>query len=334
MKVIWPIKIDDTKLDSSTVAASSISDWNSGTTYTDGDQVVREDANGIPHEYTWRPPLEDLIDADGDYDPQTHSVLKRSDINPGAYSTDENYRCYWLDNGPTNRYAMFDQRSRRVSSDTDSIVVAITPTPMAEAERLFDSVCLMEVKGDSVLIEVNDPTEGLVYEESVEMLSLDNVYDEYTWFFAPIIKKTEVIVTDIPSYPESTITITIEDEEEGSTVELGECVVGLSVEIGSLLYGVRLGGTDYSVNKVNDAGYATLEPGVFTKENEYPVRVDTSRLRYLLIIFEELKALPTVFIGVKDMLATVLFGKWEEFDFVLSGPIKSDCNIKVKEVSA
>lgn len=325
MKIIKPISITPAMLVSN-VAASATPSWNSGTSYPRGSTVVADNNDGIPHEYTWLPPTEDDISADSNYPPLTHSVVKRSQMNPSASSTAENHRCYWLDNGPTNRYGCVSKRSRRTTTNPDSIELEITP------DALFNSVVLINMTGTSATVLADDPEEGEVFNAgTIDLVDHSNVSDEYDFCFAPILQKKEIVLLGLPAYPNATIKITV--SEPGETVGLGEAVVGEEIEIGQMLYGASISTHDYSDTTTDDSGVTTLEVKTYAKEVRYPIRINSADLNYIQQHIADLRATPAVFIGQFDMLATVVYGTIQDFSEILQSETRSDCSLKVKELS-
>ncbi len=325
MKIIKPISITQSMFVSN-VAASSETAWSSGSTYTSGDTVVADNADGIPHEYTWLPPSEDTVSATSVYPPLTHFVVKRSDMNPDLKSTAEKYRHYWLDNGPSNKYACVSKRSRLATNNTSSIELEITPG------ELFDSIALINLSGTSVTVFVDDPVEGEVYDSGeIDLLDHSNIFDEYDFCFAELLDKTELVITDLPAYPNATIEVNI--YESGETVTLGEFVTGVTFDVGTLLYDTNFTFTDYSDVTTDDSGITTLEVNTYAREISYPLRVNTVDLYYIQQKVMEIRATPVFFIGVADRPETNCYGIAQNFSEVLKGPIKSDCTLKAKELS-
>lgn len=325
MKVISPIQILPSMVTINNVAGSTLNNWSSGSTYAYGSEVQATSSDGSLHEYQWLPPNKDNISATSAYPPATHSVLNRTSMKYTDDDTDALYRCYWLDKGPVNNQAMFSQRSRRPTTNTGSIEAEVEPG------EFFNSLALINLNGDSVDIEINDPEFDEVFTHSVGLMDFSNVYDEYTWCFAPIRKKNEVLLTDLPVYMNAGIKVTVSNP--GETAQLGEFVVGLASDIGGLLYGVEFTHYDYSTNETDDQGYTYVSVGSYSRVVNYPLTVNTADLNYIQQIIAGLRATPAVYIGLDDRPETVVYGVCSDFSEVLSGPVKSDCNLKVKEIS-
>ncbi len=106
MRLARLIDIDDSRFLSSTVAASSLSEYDSGTTYSTGDQVkVSYESDGsTPHR-----PIEEYESA--------------VDSNTGNYPPDNPSQ--WTLLGATNRWAMYDRYANTQTEDTESIEVEV-----------------------------------------------------------------------------------------------------------------------------------------------------------------------------------------------------------------
>ncbi len=325
LKIINPIPIIMSMV-TTNIDPSAHSVWLSIQTYNANSDVVADNIDGVPHEYTWLPPDEDnTVVADSNYPPATHSVIRRDEMNPDAKSVDDDYRHYWLDRGPTNQAAMFDQRSRRASTRAESMTVTVAPG------TLFNALALVNVKADTLTVTVDDPIDGQVYSKNIDMLDLSNVYDIYTWCFAPILKKKTVVLTDLPYYPDATVTIVANNP--GEETQIGEFVVGQVIEIGIMKYGMALSGDDYSKLEEDDDGTTTIEIGSYSKELVYPVKLPSTKLNYVANVFDDLRSRPAVFIGKSDREESIIYGLCTDFSESYDGETTSSCSITVKEVS-
>ena len=81
MQFIKPVSISDATLISSTIAETDYSAWSSGTTYALGDKVILT---------------------------STHRVYESLQAANTNHNPTEAASTWWLDIGPTNRWAMFD----------------------------------------------------------------------------------------------------------------------------------------------------------------------------------------------------------------------------------
>jgi hypothetical protein len=94
MDIIRPITLTDSKLAYSSIAEDDHAEWNSETSYSVGDQCIVLDTHRI---YTCEVESTDDYPPDNIYDGQSDPVSG-----------------FWSDSGATNRWAMFDNRSRAV----------------------------------------------------------------------------------------------------------------------------------------------------------------------------------------------------------------------------
>lgn len=219
----------------------------------------------------------------------------------------------------------FDGATQSVSTGGTSIVINITP------DLLVNSVSLLNIDADAVNVTVTDPIEGVVYNKDVSMADLSGIDFYYEWFFSPIINISNVVLTDLPNYLGTTITVTLTST---TTTQLGELVLGSAIILGDCIYGLGLGIEDYSTKEVDGAtGVVTIEEKRFAKTVDYVANVQTSRLNYIQKKLAEFRAKPALFIGYEEQEETVVYGFYKSFSLVLSSPILSTCNIEVEELS-
>lgn len=305
-KIIEPITITDSKLSYSNIVEDDYDEWSSGTTYSIGDYCIED------HKiYLCK------VSNTGETPTTSSNIYDDSDS--------ENITGYWTEISATNRWRMFDGKSRAVSSNTDSVEFSVIPG------SFFNAIALLNVEADAVTVVVNDPIDGEVYRRSVSMIDNSEVTGWYSWLNASISKKSNFVLTDLPAYPSATVTVTATDTN--STVDVGEFVSGVIKHIGSTQYGYTIAMSDYSTKSVDD-GVATLEEGVSSDTGSYTVLVKKSKKAYVKKILRNNRAKGIVFIGHEDSEETIAYAFLTDFDMSVENNVYAYCSIDYEELSA
>jgi hypothetical protein len=135
----------------------------------------------------------------------------------------------WVDIGPTNRWAMLDNRNSTQSIAAGGVNIEYTPG------RVTPAVAGFNITGSSSIdITVTLPSEGVIYTRSVPMVDNSDVYDYFTWSWEPLKTRTEFIVTDLPFYSATTIEVDFAGSDD---VGVGSVVFGSVTRLGDINYG-------------------------------------------------------------------------------------------------
>jgi hypothetical protein len=269
MQIIEPVSITDAMLVSSSLPETDYAAWNAGTAYAVGDRAIRA---------------------------TTHSVYLR--LVAGTTATaPELDTANWQRVGPTNRWAMFDQATGTASSGATSITFTIAP-------GLVRALALLDVDASSVDVVVTDGA-TTVYSRTVSLSAGDGVTDWYDYFFAPIVLRRTLVLTDLPPYATGQITITLHG---GGTVNVGTVVAGTLYELGGTRYGMSLGVVDYSKKDTDEFGVTTLVERPFAKRMTVPLAINPGAVDEVARRLQTLRARNVVWIGVKKYDQSVVYG--------------------------
>lgn len=302
MRQIQPIIITDDEFTSSNITEADESVWSDVTAYVAGDKVMVLLAEGVSYHMIY-----ECVTGNTDKFP------------PDNLSGDP---IYWKQLYRTNRWRMWDDKSRSASTRSDSIVVRLTPGV------IYNATALLNVVTDSINVRVNDPTAGDVYDEDIDMLDLAGIDDFYPWFFSPLKKKDNIALFDLPAYPNAYIEITLTNT--GETVELGEWVVGNLKELGSAAYPYKVQIDNYSTKQTDPGdGYPIIDPKLYLKIASYNYVIDGNKVGDIQETLGLYLNTPAVYVGYLDDAAASNEGIGQET--IIFGYIKS-ASIKVSGV--
>lgn len=313
MKALKPLTITDALLTYTNVDETIALEWDSGSTYDD--DVFVYIASG-----TQRDIYESLQGSNLNKDPETETdwwVFRSTTYDEYAAGTTygegdnvidaTNHLIYeslqagntgnaltnttwWLEVGATEPRKAFDGKVGNQTERTGSIVYEITPT------TLVTGISLLGADAVSINITVTDTSEGEVYNEDIDLLSTENVYDAYTYCFAPFIYTKNIVRTNLPPYIGATISITITAESDTAAVKCGEIVVGEVDYPGGSLEGLGFQIIDFSRKTADAYGNFTVTERAFSQRPGVDVMVDNSLLAYTKLVLETYRATPVVWI--------------------------------------
>lgn len=301
MKIIRPMTINDAALVSSNVTEADYAAWSSGTTYASGTRVIvtTPDVHKI---------YESVQGSNTNHDPITDTTAT-----------------WWLEISATNRWKMFDGSVGSQTTNATSIAVVVT------ADGRADSVALLNVSAATVRVTMTDAVEGVVYDQTEDMVSDSGITDWYAYFFEPIERKSDIVFGGMPPYSDAQISITLTDT--GATAACGECIIGLSKEIGTTDYGAQVGIQDFSIKAADEFGTYTITERSYANRGTFTVWVDAGYVDALKKLLAAYRATPVVYIGSDDYAATIIYGFFKDFSIDIAYSQKSICSIELEGLS-
>lgn len=162
--------------------------------------------------------------------------------------TTENIK--WIKYGPANSHAMLDLSAQsRTTKTAGNLSVTFTLPSGA------DALGLGLYEADTVLIELLDASNNVVWTYTTLSTYSENIYDWYTWTFAPKIHETDrSFAIRIPIYIADKCRVTFNAYTVGGNTSCGFLLCGSAEEMGTTLSGVNIGFNSYSVRNVDDFG--------------------------------------------------------------------------------
>lgn len=290
MFLINPVTVDPADF-TTNVTEDDAATWNAGTTYALGDRVI--------------------------YVSKVYESLQDSNTgnNPATATT------WWIEVSVTNPYRMFDGKLGSPTSKSDSIEVTI------DVGELVTGMALFNIDAASVQVIVTDAIDGEVYNETFFMADYSPVSSHYTYFFSPITTKTDLAITDLPTYA-APIDVII--SKAGGVAECGELILGLLAQIGRANYGTNVSIRDFSSKNVDGFGNISVAERDFIKRANYDFTVDTGAIGFIQRQLAALRAIPTVYIGDPNREETIVYGFYKNFGIPIESPLISDATMEVE----
>ena len=299
MKIISPTSITDAMLDSSSVTEDDYSEWDVSTTYDADDFVI-------------------VIGS-------THKVYKSvvgSNLGNDPITDDGTY---WTEQSATNRWKAFDQKINAQVSDTDQIEYVFSGVGLVDGIALFG----LEATEATLIIENGSPLVE-VYNETIDLNETADVVDGYTYDFEPTATKSTYIFTEVPPYTNATYTLQIGAAAE--TCKVGQIVLGRTYNLGETRLGTEVGITDFSSKDRDSFGNPILNQRSFAETVDFDFIIDTTAAQRTRKVLSNLRALPVVYYAGDDtdQFGTTVYGFFQDFSVLLSGPQKSTVTMEVE----
>ncbi len=229
LSILVPTPITDALLTSSTIAETDYTAYSSATTYGLGVRCIA--AHRI---------FESQIAGNIDHDP-TDPINQFGTI------------VYWLDVGPTNRWAMFDNEISSQTTATSTMTVVLHPGN-------FNTVYYGGLEAGTLSMTVKDAPGGTVIFTYSGTLEGSAPPDYYEWCFDPFSPLRSKIVPNIPAYHDMELSFTL-SSGGGAIVKCGVVAVGLLKILGTTQQGAQAQPKTYSYVATDKYGKTTIKKG-------------------------------------------------------------------------
>ena len=346
MKIIRPIAIGDAQLASSNVSEAAPAAYNGGTTYALGDKVSvltgftytiyrSLQAGNVGHTPASSPTWwEETSVTYGEWNAGTTYAAGDRVIIAATHKVYESLQgantnkapatqpTWWLDLGATNRWKMFDE-----SPNSQTVNKSGIEKQLSISERI-DTVALLNIAALTARVKMTVAGDGVVFDETYSLVSDSGITDWWSYFFEPIVRLTDKLVSGLPPYAASTVDVILAASAED--VKCGVCVAGLSREIGETQYGATVGIQDYSVKQRDDFGNYTVLERAFANRATFTVWFDSRLTTEVKNLLAGYRATPIVYVGEEEETSTVVYGFYKDFNVEISNPGFSICSLEVE----
>lgn len=290
MKLIRQTAITESNLVSSSISELDYAPWDSSVNYTSGSMCIKNH--------------------------RIYESLQATNLNHDPESSIG----WWIDTGPTNKWAMFDGVVGTVSTASESISVTL-------AAGRIDSIALLQVDAAEVNVTMNRGAE-VVYFRTVQLIDNSNVIDWFSYFYEPSESKDYAVLTDLPIFGEATITITI--SRPSGTVSCGMLIVGLKYELGGTMISPNLGINDYSRKSTDDFGNTTLVKRSFSKKMGVKLVLNNSDVDRVHSVLSAARSTPSVWVGSDRFSSMIIYGFYRDFEVDIAYAYVSYCTVNIE----
>jgi hypothetical protein len=263
MKILVPVAIGDAAVLASSLAEDDAPAWSSGPTYALGDQVVH--AHRV-----W-----------------TSVQAGNNNKNP---ATDDG--TWWVDAGPTNAWAMFDESPSTPTTADTSLSVTLRPGVGVS------DVALVSAVGAQVRVQVIDSDDTTVLYDQTQALAGITEASFHSWFFRDrFVIDTDAVFAGLPRRLTGSIVVTITG---AGTVSVGSLLLGVVHDIGETLAGASSDIKDYSSVNIDEFGAVDIVRRVRARENTFQALVARADLPRVRALREHISSRAVVVIGSNE----------------------------------
>lgn len=268
--------------------------WNSGTTYAI-DAIV-SDTTGH----------------------RLYQSLQNSNTNHAVTDT-----AWWVDIGPTNRWAMFDQINSSQTSRPLEVSATINTTGR------IDSVVFTNLAANALNVTVTDGVDEF-YNEDISLVDNSFISDYYDYFFEEIVRFTDYEVTGLPNILNPVISFALTDS---GTVAVGNVVPGFAFELGDTQYGAKLGNTDYSRITTDDFGNTSITVRDSAKRGDFTIWMPAYRTDRAFAILDSFRGTALAFVGANEFTSTIQFGLLRDWNLEIAYPSHSVLSLQMQALT-
>jgi hypothetical protein len=230
LSVLIPNTIADANFISSSVAETDYPAWVIGTTYALGDYVISTVSHRI---------YQSAVAGNVGKDP---TAIKNQMQDVAGI-------IYWVDKGPTNKWALFDNT---VSTQT----ITASPLVIVAEPGFFNAVYFDNLEANTLQIVVKDAPDGaVIYDSGVVTLEGSAPSDYYEYFFESFKPLKKMLLQNVTAYYPSEVTITL----TGITVKCGIIAFGDLRPLGTTLSGAKAKPKTYSYIATDNFGNTSIK---------------------------------------------------------------------------
>jgi len=217
---------------------------------------------------------------------------------------------WWLDYGSTERWCVFDGKIGSQATRADSITYEIDPGPI-------DSMAILNLEAASVTVTMTD----------VGGAGPAVVWSETTLSDGLFV--TDIVKTDFPS-TYLTPHLVIEITYTGETAKVGEIVVGLKEDIGTMQYAPAVSIIDYSIKQVDDFGNYTVLERAYSKRLSCQTTIENTALDATYNILAAHRAVAAVWVGSESYASMIVYGFYKDFSIEIPMKKISICTLEIE----
>lgn len=297
MKIIEPVTITDSMITACNVTETdpTYPDWSVSTAYLVGDLVT-----------------------------SNHKFYECLIANTGFLPEDsiEGTSPKWLDLGYNNRWKMFDQKVGSQTSISEQLTITLEPGAV-------DSIAFLDVDATEITIVMTDPTEGVVYSDTIDLVSKSGIVDWYTYFISPIITDDSVVLLGVPPYTDCSISITI--TKPSGTVLLGTLAVGMQADIGCTQFEPTVSINDYSKKTTDIYGNFEVLERVYSKQLSAQTMLPNTSLDSIVSKLSAYRAKPVIWVGADvGYSSMIIYGFYRSFSVAVKYTSDSVCSLEIE----
>jgi hypothetical protein len=229
---------------------------------------------------------------------------------------------YWVAQGPSNKWAMFDDQISTLTTASLSLTTVLEP-------GICNAIAFQGLLGTTLELTLQDGSGGsTIYSKTV---SLDGsiISDWYQYFYEAAVQLAEVALTDIPPCTNAYMTTVITG---GGTVAVGVVTVGTQYVLGDTQAGANVSIIDYSVKQTDAFGVTSFVRRAYSKRMSASLVLSNAQINKVQRVLAELRAKPAVWIGSEapNFQPLIIFGFYRDFTIDIAYAHTSYCSLEIE----
>ncbi|MBP6708792.1 MAG: hypothetical protein KA223_06500 [Candidatus Accumulibacter sp.] len=264
--VLPPIALTDAMFVSSTVPETDYAAYAAGTTYAVGTRCI----SAVTHRI-----YESLRASNTGNDPT--AIVNRAGTAP-----------WWLEVGPTNRWAMFDSVVSTQTTVASPLTVVLRPGQ-------FNAVYLGGLDADQLALTVRDAPGGAVIYDATLVLEGSAPADYYEHFFDRFKPQRDYLASGLDAYYTAEITLTL--TKASGSVKCGILALGDLKPLGATMYGAKAKPKTYSYIDIDDFGSLTIKRRKATTDVSLSAMLKLDEANTTLETIQSVLDVPCAWIG-------------------------------------
>lgn len=170
----------------------------------------------------------------------------------------------------------------------------------------------------------------IVYDRTIQLATsgVDNWWDYFT---KPYTLTDNAIFDDLPDVAGSTVKIEVTAASAESEAAVGRVVFGNIKDAGVTLTDVQLRLLSFSSKKRDDFGNLNLLKKRSVRIMDYDLLIGHARVEAIRKMFQQLDAVPTLYMGHEEMPETYTFGVYDNFSVIINGHTDTECSLSIEE---
>lgn len=274
VSVLAPIDMTSDRIESIraggvTLPEDSSPVWNSATTYGLGARVH-------------------VVSAKRVYESAQANNVGKDPTQPANQFSAAGVATWWIDLGPTNRSAMFDNMISTPSAGASPFEITLKP-------GAFNGIAMFGLGADQLRVEVIDTDTGNVIYNYDAPLEGTAPSDYYEYFFEPFKPQTQFIATAIEPYASARVRITL--TRATGQARIGLLALGDLKPLGVPLRGASVEPVDYSYIGTDSFGNTTIKRRNSATGLSVQSKMDIDDANTVLRTVQDLLGEPVVVVG-------------------------------------
>lgn len=249
--------------------------------------------------------------------------------DPSLEANNSGTNASWRTLMATEPYKMLDNYM-----ETKTTGVADTPLTFTLPFDHANSFALLNISGESIDIKITDGDggDGILFEESLELIEDIHGLSLFEYCFSKIKSKTSTLNTDISYGVGGKVDVTLHATAQAPA--LGHVVVGTAHYIGSTEFEADKSVLDFSKVIVDEEfGITKFVRRPVTSRVRLPLFITPDQSDYVISVLESLRAKPCVWVGDNTdngFEGLTVYGWLEDWSVVYKGPSVHELSVAIR----